>query len=91
MRYLLAQGEIVALKTDDAIESLSLIAGTIWLTRSSDTRDYCLQEGTRLAVLHGEMLIIEAITSATLTVICHERRTGLHITTAWPQTSPRIA
>ena len=91
MRYLLAEGEVVTLQADDAIESLSLIAGTIWLTRSSDTRDYCLQQGARLAVLRGETLIIEAVTPATLTVTCHERRAGLHITTAWPRTSPRTA
>ncbi|QXE91619.1 DUF2917 domain-containing protein [Geomonas subterranea] len=91
MRYLLAQGEIITLQNGDAIESLSLLAGAIWLTRSSDTRDYCLQEGTRLAVVRGETLIIEALTPATLTVNCRLRRAGVHITTAWPHTSPRTA
>lgn len=91
MRYLLTQGEVVTVQADDAIGSLSLISGEIWLTRSSDTRDYCLHEGARLAVLRGETLFIEALTPATLTVNCRERRAGLHITTAWPHTSPRPA
>ncbi|QWV91889.1 DUF2917 domain-containing protein [Geomonas oryzisoli] len=91
MRYLLTQGEVVTLQADDAIESLSLVAGAIWLTRSSDTRDYCLHQATRLAVVRGETLIIEALTPATLTVNCRERRAAVHITTAWPHTSPRTA
>ncbi|MBJ6749771.1 DUF2917 domain-containing protein [Geomonas anaerohicana] len=91
MRYLLAKGEIITLQADDAIESLSLVAGAIWLTRSSDTRDYCPQEGTRLTVVRGETLIIEALTPVTITVNCRERRAALHITTAWPHTSPRTA
>ncbi|MBU5638170.1 DUF2917 domain-containing protein [Geomonas sp. Red69] len=91
MRYLLAKGEVVTIKADDAVESLVLVAGEVWLTRSSDTRDYCLKEGRRLTVARGETLIIEALAPCTLAITCRELRAGLRITMAWHRTSPRTA
>lgn len=91
MRYLLAKGEVLTVATDDAIESVTLTAGEIWLTRSSDTRDYCLQAGSRLPAVRGETLIMEALTPSALTINCRECRAGLRITAAWPRTSPRTA
>lgn len=91
MRCLLAKGEVVTMQVDDAVESLSLIAGEIWLTRSSDTRDYCLHGATRLAVVRGETLFIEAMSQSTVTINCRERRTGVQSTMPWPRNAPRPA
>lgn len=91
MRYLLTKGEVLTVAADDAIESITLSAGDVWLTRSSDTRDYCLEAGNRLPVVKGETLIIEALTPSALTINCRQCRAGLRITMALARTAPRTA
>jgi len=82
MRYLLCRGEVVTVEASDAIEALTVTSGQAWITRSSDTRDYCLEAGERLAVRRGEELIVEALQESTVAIICRESRAGLRISEA---------
>ena len=88
MRYLLNKGEVMTVEATDAVEALSVSAGQAWITRSSDTRDYCLEAGERLVIRKGEKLIVEALQEATLTVSCKESRIDLRIGAVWSKQSP---
>ena len=83
MEYLLGKGEVLAFEASGAIEAITVTAGRIWLTRSGDTRDYCLEAGDRLPVQKAGQLIVEALQPATVTIICRESRADLRITMAW--------
>lgn len=88
MRYQLCKGEVLTLEADGAIDSITVTSGAVWLTRSDDTRDYCLEAGDRLPVRNSGKLILEAFSPATLALNCNQSRAGLRITLTWP-TMPR--
>ena len=88
MRYQLLKGEVLALQGDESIESVALNAGAVWLTRTGDTRDYCLEEGSRISVRRGETLIIEALAPATLAIVFRQCRAGLRLTVSFPLPRP---
>lgn len=61
MRCELQKGELLTLQPGDAVASITLTAGELWITRTDDTRDYCLSAGARLEVRNGETLVLEAL------------------------------
>lgn len=67
----------------DAVESLTVTSGEVWLTRTSDTVDYCLSPGERIVAVKGEKLIVEALRKASLSVSFKDSRTSLRISAAW--------
>ena len=83
MKYVLCKGELLTLESDGAIEAITVADGQVWLTRSDDTRDYCLEAGARIPVSTGCKLIAEALQPSTLILSCKESRTALNITMAW--------
>lgn len=88
MRYELCEGEVLTLEASGAIESVTVTAGRIWLTRSGDTRDYCLASGERLEVVAGEKLVLEALAHASLTITCRESGAGARISMALSNPCP---
>lgn len=82
MKYQLCQGELLLLEADGAIEALTVTCGQLWVTRSDDTRDYCLESGDRLKVRRGEQLMLEALAPSDLTIVCSESRAGMRVTMA---------
>ncbi|HBA87182.1 MAG TPA: hypothetical protein DCZ75_04095 [Geobacter sp.] len=88
MRYLLNRGEVLTVEAIDAVEALTVAAGQAWITRSSDTRDYCLEAGDRLAIRKGEKLIVEALQETSVTVTGNESKASILISAVWAGRSP---
>jgi len=83
MKYVLCKGELLTLESDGAIEAITVTDGQVWLTRSDDTRDYCLGAGARLPVSTACKLMVEALQPATLILSCKESGVALNVTMAW--------
>ena len=85
MKYQLGKGELLTLESAGSVEAIIVRDGEVWLTRSDDTRDYCLEAGARLAVSGPCTLIVEALQPSTLVLCCKESRAALHVTMALQQ------
>lgn len=83
MRCELQRGELLTLKPGDAIVSITLTAGELWLTRTDDTRDYCLSAGARFEVRSGETLFLEALAPCAVLIQSLDTRGALRVVTPW--------
>lgn len=88
MKYLLCKGELLAFEAGAAIEALAVNSGTVWVTRSGDTRDYCLREGDRLPVRKREKVVVEAMQQTEFTVLLKKSTGDIRITLACPREIP---
>jgi hypothetical protein len=91
MRCELQKGELLTLQPGDAIASITLTTGKLWLTRTDDTRDYCLSAGARLKVRSGETLFLEALAPCALLIQSRGCRGALSVVTPWARPLFRLA
>ncbi|WP_129126031.1 DUF2917 domain-containing protein [Geomonas oryzae] len=84
MRCELQKGELLTLQPGDAIASITLTAGELWLTRTDDTRDYCLSAGARIEVRNGETLFLEALAPCAVIIQSLHSRGALRVVTPCP-------
>lgn len=73
MKYVLSKGELLVLRSSGGIEAVTVAEGRVWLTKSGDPRDYCLEAGTRLPLEKRCRVIVEAIEPAALVLAVRER------------------
>lgn len=83
MRCELQKGELLTLQPGDAVASITLTAGELWLTRTDDTRDYCLSAGARLEVRNGETLFLEALAPCAVIIQSLDSHGALRVVTPW--------
>ncbi|TGU70525.1 DUF2917 domain-containing protein [Geomonas terrae] len=84
MRCELQKGELLTLQPGDGIASITLTAGKLWLTRTNDTRDYCLSAGARLEVRSGETLFLEALAPCAVLFQSLHSRSALRVVPPCP-------
>jgi hypothetical protein len=76
MKYQLEKGEVLTLLDCEAVQAVLVQEGRIWLTRQGDTRDYCLERGSRLVCQAHRMLVIEALESVSLAIVLSDRQSA---------------
>ncbi|BCS52795.1 DUF2917 domain-containing protein [Geobacter sp. SVR] len=69
MEYVLGKGEVISVAASAGNQTIQVVAGEIWLTRSGDSRDYILRRANRFSIAPAESVVLEALEEASFTLV----------------------